>query len=320
MGGCIVPVYWSGDSNDVQAGFAAYPGGALVGGRQTLNATGSATYDAAAGRWLPVGPEAISPDGSQFAYAEYDLPPGTTAGMISNGDPHFAGALATTGRVHVMDARTGIDRVLYSGSPTYRVVGFTTDGIYLSQVLITMDGEFASGLYLLSSLTDGPPAPVIGGDRVLDRGGWTIFNGAAWGTEFSAGGGITGGNELVELDLHTSILTTWLTEPVGTGVFMHGFDSAGEPLVTAFATGYSETGSPAPTPPTQFLLLTAPKAVTVLWQGRGEAEPPVGPAFTDSKGSWLGGQSGLWLVANGDTSRVPVSVPQPDVFPGAVCL
>ena len=320
-GQCALPVFWHSTTvqGEVDTAFLVYPTGTLVGPSQKLGNAASATYDAAVGRWLPVGPEAVSPDGSQFAYADYDLPPNPAAGMAGNGAPRSAGALATTGRVHVMDARTGVDRILFSGSPTYSVVGFTTDGIYLARVAITMDGEFSSGLFLLP-LAGSPIAAVPGGDRGLDRGGWTIVAGAAWGTEYSAGlGGLPLGNELVKLDLHTGIVTVWLTKAEGTSVWMDGFDSAGNPLVTATPSGYSSTGSPSPTPPMQLLALIKPQAATVLWQSTDpNAQPPFGPVVDDGLGAWLGEQNAIWLDTGGKLTMTPVAGSEA-LSPGAPC-
>jgi hypothetical protein len=309
-GDCALPVYWADyPQNSVQMAFTVYPTGAIVTPQQTVNGATRATYDAAAGRWLPVGPEGVSPDGLQFAYAEYDLPPNPTAGMAAEGGPHAAGALATTGRVHLMNARTGADQVLFSGSPTYRVVGFTNDGIYLVQVAITMDGEFASGLFLLP-ISGGRPGPAIGGDRPLDRSSWLVENGAAWGTDYSAGiGGLQPGNELVELDLHTGAVTVWLTEPEGSYVGLMGFDAAGSPLVGAGASGYSSTGSPPPTPPTQLIALAAPQQAKVLWQTTDTAAAqPLGPVYDNAGGAWMGGLSSVWLDASGTVTKTQVDI------------
>src|SRR6266852_3453251 len=108
---CSLPVYWyEGDVPSMaHTGLFQYPQGD-VQGESTMVVRSpndtfvapAATYDRVVQRWLPVTPNAISPDGLRFAYAEYDLitlTGGKTAAM--------AGDLATTGRVHIVDARTG---------------------------------------------------------------------------------------------------------------------------------------------------------------------------------------------------------------------
>jgi hypothetical protein len=230
--------------------------------------------------------------------------------MAGEERPRAAGVLATTGRVYLIDARTGAVKTLYSGSPTYAIAGFTADGIYLTQVAITMDGQFPSGLFLIGT-NGGTPKAVPGGDRSnVDRGGWTVLNGAAWATEYTAGlGGLPPGNELVELDLHTGAATTWLTEPEGTAVGLLGFDAAGHALVAAYPSGYSSTGSPAPTPPSRLLALGAPQQSTVLWQTTDPNAPlPSGPVFDDSHGAWFGSQGAVWLDANGSISELHLAL------------
>ena len=307
-GECALPVYWSvsGSQFPEQAGFLIYPTGAVVSPQPVSPQLGEAFYDAAAQRWLPVAPTQVSPDGLQLAYADYDMKPMPNAGMAGESRPRASGALADTGRVHIVDARTGADKIIYSGSPTYAIAGFTAKGIYLNQVTLTMDGEFAGSLFLIG-LTGGTPAPVPGGGRQLDRFGWTVMNGAAWGTDFSTGGFITAGNELVRLDLQTGALTVWLTAPAGTGVMLLGFDAGGNPLVSAEATGFSADGSPAPTPPTQLLVLSSPAHEAVLWQTTDPNVPaPYGPVFDDAHGAWIGVNGTVWLDANGSIDTVAV--------------
>jgi hypothetical protein len=100
----------------MHAGFYHYPAGGVQGDTSMTEDSASqaffdssATYDRAVNRWLPVASGAVSPDGLRFAFADYDLSAAPVAG---------SGALASTGRVHIVDARTGADQVVFSGSPT----------------------------------------------------------------------------------------------------------------------------------------------------------------------------------------------------------
>ena len=307
-GDCALAVYWNAGPSlgtAVQAGFLIYPTGALVAPQPLNTQHGEAFYDAAAQRWVPVAFSDVSPDGLELAYAEYDMPPGFTAGLAGESRPKANNVVATTGRVHLVDVHTGLDKIIYSGSPTYAIAGFTADGIYLSQIAITMDGELSSGLYLIRP-TGGTPTMVPGGGRQLDRYGWRVLKGAAWGTDFSTGSSITEGNELVKLDLHTGAMTVWLTTPVGTGIALIGFDAGGNPLVSASAAGYSYDGTPAPTPPTQFLVLASPQRETVLWQTTDPNTPaPYGPVFDDAHGAWIGVNGTVWLDVGGTITTVP---------------
>ena len=255
-------------------------------------------YDRAVSRWLPAPPDALSPDGLSFAYAEYDVPAAGTAGDLTN-----------TGRVHLADAASGVDRILFNGSPTYAVVGFTRDGIYLAQVAVTPDGEFRSGLFLLKP-AGGTPKPVAGGTRTLDRSGWEVAGGAAWGTDYSSGGGIQPGNQLVRLDLKTGAVQPWLTRPEGNGVGFVGFDLQGDPIAVVFWSGYSSTGSPAPPQPTEVLILSTPDVGKVVYESSDpSAWFPRGPAYADSHGVWLSGNAGSVLLNTPQSGLRSVPVP-----------
>jgi hypothetical protein len=331
-GQCFLPVTFftdPGNSPTFSAGFLQYPSGVLQAANTiTLKAPSSpfyflgATYDRSVARWLPVPQDAISPDGLTFAYADYDLPPSPTAGMAGEQLPHAAGALATTGRVHVVDASSGADRILFAGSPTYELVGFTAAGIYLAEVTLTMDGQFLNGLYLLNP-AGGTPQPVPGGTHALDRFGWEVVGGAAWGTDYSTGGGIQAGNQLVRLDLKTGAVQEWLTRPEGVGVGLIGLDSQGEPLVVLYGSGYSSTGSPSPVVPTEVWILSGPDAGKSVYQNSdATASFPSGPAYADNHGVWLDG-NGPGAVFHYDPQAGFRSVPVPvaaGVRVGGTCV
>src|SRR5260370_28738681 len=155
----------------------------------------------------------------------------------------MTGALATTGRVHIVDARTGADRIAFNGSPTYRVVGYTTDGIYLARVLLTLDGMLASDLFVMSQ-DGGAPKPVAGSSRPMDRAGWEVYGAYAWGSDFATGGGITGGNRILSLDLQTGAIQEWKTWPDGVATFVIGLDAQGHPIVGAYLAYQTTPGSP----------------------------------------------------------------------------
>ncbi len=280
--------------------------------------SGTEYYDSAVQRWLPVPANAVSPDGLQFAYAEYDQPPSPAAGMDGGGLPHDAGVIVTTGRVHVVDAGSGADRIVYSGSPTYAVAGFTADGIYLTQVALTMDGQFPSGLFLLPA-TGGTPKAVPGGSRPLDRGGWTVLGGYAWGSEWTAGdGGLTQGNQLDRLDLKSGTVTVWLTKPGGTSVGIAGFYEGGLPLVAAGPNGYSTSDSPPPVVPAQLLAVAAPQQASILWQANASLVS-FGPAFDDSHGAWIDATNYLLLDAGGKVTQINVPISGGAIL-GNACL
>jgi hypothetical protein len=303
---CYLPVYWYGqDGNSFQTGFLRYPEGTLQGPQSMPigHTNGGMTYDRTVNRWLPVPPGAVSADGLSFAFANYDLPVAMGGHMIP-----MSGILTTTGRVYVVDARTGAGRIIFSGSPTYSVAGFTADGVYLSQVELTQDGQFNSGLFLLNP-AGGTPVAVPGGARSVDRAGWRVEGGSAWGSDFATGGGITGGNRLLSLDLKTGHIAEWKTWPDGVTAYVVGFVFPGLPLVAAYQASVTV---PGPSPAMQGVQLwgfTAPGTGKIVYQSADPtATPPTGPSFNDSHGAWLGGGDGaVWLFAGQALNRVAVS-------------
>ncbi len=84
---------------------------------------GEITYDPVVGRWLPVARAQLSDDELRYAYRE-----------LLGGDPIAIGDQPLAGvRLHVVDIRSGHDRVVYSdnGKPPYNIVRFAQQDIFL---------------------------------------------------------------------------------------------------------------------------------------------------------------------------------------------
>jgi hypothetical protein len=312
---CFLPIYWNDGSvvNTVQTAFFSYPSGTVQGQTSLVVRSANdtfvapvATYDRVVQRWLPVAPNAISPDGLSFAYADYDLPQ-TSGGKMQV----MAGGLATTGRVHIVDVRTGADHIVFNGSPTYRVVGYTSDGVYVSSALLTMDGMFASGLFLFAS-SGGAPQLVPGGSRPLDRAGWVVEGAYAWGSDYAGGGSMNGGNRVLSLNLKTGTIQEWKTWPAGSAAGVVGLDAKGLPIVWVLPPFSTNQGPSPATQGMQVWALSKPGVGKVVYESTDiSATLPAGPAFADSHGVWIGGSppSSVWLLtAAARLSRVPVPV------------
>ena len=73
-------------------------------------------YDRAVGRWLPVTPQATSPDGLRYAYTE-----------------GWSASPAQSPRVHIVDAASGSDVrvVTMPDAQPYAVVDYTSSGVFL---------------------------------------------------------------------------------------------------------------------------------------------------------------------------------------------
>jgi hypothetical protein len=305
---CYLPVYWSTTiiSNTIHAGFYHYPGGGVQGDTSMTEDSRSqsffdltAAYDRTVNRWLPVAASAISPDGLRFAYADYDLAGG--AGSR---------ATASTGRVHIVDARTGADQVVFNGSPTFSVVAFTSRGLYLSQVALTSEAS-AGGLFLLDS-GGGTPHPVGGADRKLDHNGWHIYGSNAWGVDFASGGGQISGNRVLSLDLQTGDVHVWKTWDSGVLAVVLGLDAQDDPIVGAFASASAGASTSLGLNGLQVWTFTSPDASMLVYQTNDPiATRPARPAFSDTRAAWLGGNSppsSVWRLASGRMVRVPVPV------------
>jgi hypothetical protein len=281
---CSVPVLWFNQDPrvDGKTGFVNFPAGSLSTSNATLPAPAQLTlnfsYDQAVSRWLGVSRVAVAPDGLHYAYADYD-PPGPNDGRA---------VIGSAGRVHVVDARTGADRVIYSGSPTFAVVDFSAAGIYLAQFGASIGGSGRRGLYLIDP-ADGTARLVPGSDVQLDAGGWQVLNGGgAWGTRFSEGGAMWSGNELVRLDMTTGEIVTWLTVPTDQALTVLGFD-AGRPLVTS-RLAITSTGQSAQI---SVRLMAGPGQSRQLYSSNAIA--PGGLGVEDSHGIWTGGSGSIWL-------------------------
>jgi hypothetical protein len=304
-------VYWSTTitSNTIHAGFYHYPEGGVQGDTSMTEDSASqsffdnsATYDRSVNRWLPVTSAAVSPDGLRFAFADYDLSAAPVAGN---------GALASTGRVHIVDARTGADQVVFSGSPTFSVVAFTSRGLYLSHVALTRGGASPTGLFLLDS-GGGTPHPVAGADRPLDQTGWQIYGLNAWGVDFASGGGHISGNRVLSLDLETGDVHVWKTWDEGVLAVVLGLDPQHDPIVGAFASASAGARTSLGLNGLQVWTFTSPDAGMLVYQTNEPiATLPGRPAFSDAHAAWLGGNSppsSVWRLASGHMTRVPVPV------------
>jgi len=298
-------------SNTIHAGFYHYPEDGVQGDTSITETPDSqsffdstATYDRAVNRWLPVAASSVSPDGLRFAFADYEV--------SSSPGNAVAGVIASTGKVHIVNARTGAAQVVFSGSPTFSVVAFTSDGLYLSQVALTKIGAVASGLFLLDP-AGGMPRPVTGAGRTLDQDGWQIYGSYAWGVDFTSGGGHLSGNRVLRLDLTTGEVQEWKTWAEGVLTSVLGLDGQDDLIVGAFPSASSSAATRSGLKGLEVWTFTSPNIGTPVYQTTDPiATLPEPPAFSNPKATWLGGNSppsNVWRLAVGTKLvRIPVSV------------
>jgi hypothetical protein len=307
---CRVPVLWFNQDprTDGKTGFVSFPAGSLSTSSGKLPTPAPLTlafsYDRAVDRWLAVSHEAVAPDGLHYAYADYD-PPGPNDGRA---------AIGSAGRVHVVDAQTGADRIIYNGSPTFAVVAFTATGIYLAQFVASIGGTGRRGLYLIDPEV-GTPRLVKGSDVQIDAGGWRVLNGGAvWGTRFSEGGAMWSGNELVRLDMTTGEIVRWLAVPSDQTLGIIGFDG-GHPLVTSRLAVTTTLQSAQ----ISVRLLTGPGQSRQVYSSGSVAPGELG--VTDDHGIWSGGAGSIWLYqpASGLHPIQVLNDPNAVVWVGGAC-
>jgi hypothetical protein len=220
------------------------------------------SWDPALGRWLPATPGELSPGGTQYAYVDQD-----------------------TGAVHLVTP-AGDSDVALSAGVGYQVVGWVNEEIYLTAAGTV--GAQPQGLYRLSAAGGGistvlPPS--------TDETWYLSAQGAIWGTGVNpqdqnppASGS---GDEILRYDLTSGTVSTWSYAP-GLTVNLLGVTAAGQPVELV-------EGPQANT----LEVATSPTAATRLLAGAGldSLQPfEVSSAFTDSHGTWLTTDSGLYLL------------------------
>ena len=276
---CRLPVIWEVQVDEYtrlhKSGFLTLPSGKLT--EDPAAPLTSEFYDRAYSRWLPVWRNMVSTDGRRYAY---------TDGNPISGD--------TKGKVHVVDLRTGVDRVLYSGAPVFNVVDFAAEGIYLS----ASGGEgYGRGLWL-EGTAGGTP-------RLINRSiiAPVVGDGVAWGIAFNAAdphpgpGGLEGPyNELTRVDLTTGSLSSFFYRP-GTTIEPFGLDQNGHLLVAVLAKWEG---------PEEVWRITSPTDTTRITTFASGAFP-LTLAAVDRHGIWFTGGFAIWLLIGG-TFRIIASV------------
>jgi hypothetical protein len=169
---------------EIQGGFVHFPGGgfhhdlradsvltsvlppSVPGGPPPHLQRDVASYDAVVRRWLPVPWSWVSADGLRYAYSDGIFP-----SAPANPEPG-PGPFAIGSRVHVVEVKSGDDRVIFSsnGGPFYTIVKLAQDGIYMTAGMPGPDGwklwRLDSGEVTITKLSDRRGAPWVIRDRV----------------------------------------------------------------------------------------------------------------------------------------------------------
>lgn len=260
------------DPSSVEVNAIVRPGRALV------DQTYSLYFDRAYARWLPVHRNAVSPDGSHYAYADRPIenPPD---------QPNRA-------TLHVVAVKGGSEVTFDGGdvSDPYVVLDYAAEGIYLvtfgyrglwlmdpqtgdvTQVayLTNVQGSAGHGFFWVGAVNPSDPHPVAG----------------------------TAPDELDRLNPVDGTRVAWFYRP-GSSVHFVSQDTNGDPIVIV---GTAELNS------VELLFLPGP-GISRSIQGPGGSQPDIADPLADSHGVWFGGTGGVYLytAAAGlqQVSRVP---------------
>jgi hypothetical protein len=258
-----------------ESAFMAFPSTAV-----TIDPTGNGGgyFDRAFSRWLPVGRNAVAPDGKHYAYTS-----------LSDQGIFY---------VHVVDVAGGGDRAIQATSNASGisfppvVVDYASEGIYLSEAFEHPLG----GLWLLDPTTGSirSISTVRDGVSVMVGAGGGIF----WASEINradpnpvnteSSRGILP-NQIDRLDLNTGSLTPWLYMP-GSGLSVAGIDLQGRPLIAAEPAGDDYAAAE---------LLIAIDATSHRLIQKGEVVyRRFGNGIADSHGVWFGNDAGIYLYSD----------------------
>lgn len=264
---CRLPISIQDATGNLQGAFVDFPNGKVT---IDTDGRGGAFYDRNLSQWLPVGGNAVSADGTYYAYLDRKVP----------GTPGRA-------RLHVVFVRTGGEKLVELGSPddtsAYVVVSFAQEGIWLRYAGYESPG---AGLFLLDAHT--AVFKEVAGPGILDpvagRPGVFWFTDGGLNPQSSSGMGSIIPSRMQRLTISDGSVETWFSEP-GTSLTVFGTDLAGHPIFT--------DGK-------DVRLALSPTETKVIGVPQGSYR-----VFADSRGVWFGGEQGIYLYsAAGDVQKV----------------
>jgi hypothetical protein len=259
-------------------GFVSFPSGAV-----TIDPVGKGgTYfDRAFSRWLPVGREAVSPDGAHYAYVDL-------------GDPGVF-------FVHVVDVRTGSDRAIRENGSGFSfqpfVFDYASEGIYLTQAF----ERIQAGLWLVVPTTGAmrqvskvAGLQVSAGSEVFWSGEVNPADPNPVVTASSAG---TLPDQIDRLDLRSGRQVVWLYQS-GRGFMIVAVDIHGHPLIDAYSGKPQVPPKNDPIDHSATELLIALDSTTRRSIYKGQLVESLVGALSDTHGVWFGSDRGIYLYSD----------------------
>jgi hypothetical protein len=225
-----------------------------------LNGLFGISYTWSGRRWLPASWDQVAPDGLRYAYPELVGPSSDRSSPITNAEVS----------IHVVDVPAATDRVISTG-PGWGILDYGTDGIYVTKTRY-YSGESNNGLWRMDPTTGSTRQLLPESARTL-----SLRGAAVWGLDVPMRA-----TTLYRYDLDSGTREVWYARP-DTVVVLRGIDAKGRPLV-----GVSKGDQAA-----ELWLLTGPNRGTLL---HSKLDGPFGAGPSDSHGTWMSGESGLWLL------------------------
>lgn len=259
----------------------------VVPGRELHGYYSTLYFDLAFKRWLPVSRNAVSPDGTHYAY--------TDRAIVAQ--PDSTAARAT---LHIVAVKTGVDVTFDGGdwSNPYAVLDFAAEGIYL----ITDTGVY-TGLWLMDPTTGVVTrvADLLNVQGRADKSqvwaGWTNPDDTSPITPSVP-------NQLDKVSLVDGSRAPWFYRP-GSSMHFVGQDVAGHPII--LVSGLSSA---------EYLLALAPGTSRSIFVF-GDKRPALSNAIADKHGIWFGSTEGIYLYT---VAQGLVKVSNQPGYPSNGCL
>jgi hypothetical protein len=203
---------------------------------------------------VPEGPPALSSDGLRYAYVDGDR---------------------TTSKVHLVDLKSGTDRVVSTGGP-WQLAALAPDFVYATQVEYVDSaayGTLAVGKGLWRVALDGTSYAQL----TSDARAWSWFaDDAVYGGGSTAD--VAGGpNDIVRYEVPTYRVTTWFSHKVRSRLL--AVDGTGAALILTEADHE------------ELWRARSWNDATKVWSGPADAFVPTGPVAVDGSDVWLSSSS-----------------------------
>jgi hypothetical protein len=232
-----------------------------------LQGNGSAYYDRAFSRWLPVNRSSVSSDGSRYGYLEPKVP--GTAGRA---------------RLHVVNVSNGNDKLYELGSldnsSAYVIVDFAPEGVWLSYAGYEAPGRGLLLLDLATGLLKDSGIPEITEPVAGAPGAFWFTDGGP--NPQTAAIGFTIPARMQRLTISDGKTQVWFSKP-GSYLRSLGTDLAGHPIFGIWSSqsdGYD------------VWLALSPSDAKVIGLPQSNYQ-----LIADGHGVWFGSQQGIYLYS-----------------------